>query len=194
MENTDEYNRARDEVYRCVGRNVLLFQHVELLLKTVLNRGQFQGTLSELAQLVDERRRNPDKRTFGQLIDPLLDRHLTPSKTEDPPPGSGDEICLSYGVTFAHTADERAAFERELKALVAERNHLIHHALAHFLLNSIAGCEAAAAELEQQHARILPVRAKMSALVKAMVEINADMLRRLPEIVQTSKDKRPEAS
>lgn len=191
VENSAEYHRARDEVFRRVGRNVLMFQNVEMMLKTVLSRGQFKGTLSQLAEMVTEWGKKPDKRTFGQLIDPLVDGHLTPMEELDTLPTDGDKISLSFRVTFSHTAEERAAFQSELESLVAERNRLIHLALADFRLNSIQGCMAAGADLDRQQARILPVRKKLSELVKLMLETNVEMLRRLPEIMGTRRTRAP---
>ncbi len=158
------------------------------MLKTLLNRGQFKGTVSELQQLLAERQTKPDKRMLGQLIDPLVDIHLTPVEPPDTVPVSDNEIFISFGVTFQHTDEERAAFRSDLEALVTERNNLIHHALSRFQLNSIAGCLAASAELEQQRDRILPVRKKLKGFVKAMVEANAEMRRQMPEIFRASSN------
>lgn len=177
----DGYIRAKDEVLRHIGRNVLLFQHVELILKTLLNNGRFEGTLSELKQLVAERRTKPDKRMFGQLIDPLVNIYLTQAEPPDTAPVSGSEISVSFGATFQTTDEERAAFRSDLEALVLERNELVHHALSRFQLDSIAGCQAASEELERQRDRILPVRKKLQGIVTAMVEMNAELLKHLRE-------------
>jgi hypothetical protein len=187
MESPDELGRARDEVFRRVGRNVLMYQSMELMLKTLLNKGRFKGTISELKQLVTQRATRPDRRMLGQLINPLINHHLTPVDLTAITFAEKNEISISFSFTVEHTAEEREIFRIELEALVAERNELIHHSLSRFQLDSVSGCVSASAELEQQRHRILPMSNKLQGFIDAMVEASSDMLKRLPEILHKQK-------
>lgn len=170
MGSFDEYNRAKDEVFRRIGRNVLLFQQVEVMLKTVLNKWRFEGTLSELKQHVSEDAKNADKRTLGQLIDPLVNFHLTPCDPDRIELPATGEIAVAWGATVALPEEAREAFRRELTNLVAGRNELVHHSLSRFQLDSVAGCRVASEELERQYHRLKPVSGRLRAVFGGMRE------------------------
>ena len=172
MESPEQYKEAIADVQRRIGENLLLFQHVELMLKFLLSRGSFSGTASQLKQLMQERTEKVGKQMMGELIKPLIKAHLTPV---DPAPtelSEGEAISISLNVTFHHTDEERAAFQKELEGLVAERNELVHHALSRFALDSVAGCQAAIAELKRQNERFMPMRNKLKQMVAAMADMH----------------------
>ena len=182
MEAQDQYKEAIADVQRRIGQNLLLFQHVELMLKFLLSRGSFSGTPSQLKQLMQERTERVGKQMMGELIKPLIKTHLTPI---DPAPAElseGETISISLNVTFQHTDEERAAFQAELEALVAERNEMVHHALSRFQLHSVAGCQAASAELKRQNERFIPMRNKLKQMVATMTDIQKDLAQSLTHL------------
>jgi len=166
---SDERSKAKDEVYRRIGRNMLLFQRVEQMLKALLNNAQFVGTVSDIKQL-KESGPKPDRRMLGELIRPLVENHLTPLDLPPPPPAVGREISFSFKITFEHSPEERHDFQTQLEALVAERNEFVHHLLPKLQLSSIEGCQRASAGLEEQRARILPVRDRVRDLLGRLIE------------------------
>lgn len=182
MNSTDQLKTALDEVFRRIGRNVFVFEQIELLLKTLLNDGRFEGAASELKKLLAERDKKPDKRMLGQLIDPLIDHHLTPADTDASLPGNSEEARFSFKVTFNHTAEERAAFKKELEVIVAERNDLIHTLLLRYRFDTPGGCSKASEDLEQQWVRVTPVRDRLRAMVRVMEDMKPDMVRALAEM------------
>ena len=56
------------EVQRKIGRNILLFQQLESLLKYIVANGQFSGFSSELENNIATRRSSVNKQTMGQLV------------------------------------------------------------------------------------------------------------------------------
>jgi len=171
MESPEQYKEALADVQRRIGQNLLLFQHVELMLKFLLSRGSFSGTVSQLKQLMQERNERVGKQMMGELIKPLIKTHLTPLDHASMVPPEGEEVSISLNVTFHHTDEERAAFQRELEELVAERNDLVHHALSRFVLDSVAGCQAASAELRRQNERFMPMSDKLRRMVAVMTDM-----------------------
>lgn len=170
MENSDQLKASSDEALRRIGRNLLLFQHVELLLKFILARGSFRGTVSELKLLAESGMKQEDRRMMGELIKPLITGHLTPIDSAALLPPASDEPSISVNVTFEHNEEERAAFQRQLEELVAERNELVHHALTRFNLRSLEGCKAASEALQNQRDRIWPLREKLKSMLSSMVD------------------------
>ena len=57
-----------NEVLRKIGRNMLLFQNVEHLLKFIIANGSFSGYVSELSLKKEQRAASIQKQTLGQLI------------------------------------------------------------------------------------------------------------------------------
>jgi hypothetical protein len=165
---SDEHSKAKDEVYRRIGRNMLLFQQVEQMLKALLNNARIAGTVDEIEKLLEQRKTSPDKRMLGELIKPLIENHLTPVDVP-PPPATGQEISCSFNFTFEHTAEERTDLKKQLEAMVAERNEFVHHLLPKLRLDSTEGCRAASDALEQQRERVLPVRNKLRELVGTLI-------------------------
>lgn len=170
METPDQLKSASDEVLRRIGRNLLLFQHVELLLKFILARGSFRVTASELKLLAESGMTQEDRRMMGELIKSLISAHLTPIDSAALLPPASDELSISVNVTFHHTEEERAAFQRQLEELVAERNEFVHHALTRFSLRSLEGCKAASEALQNQRNRIWPVQEKLKNMLSSMVD------------------------
>lgn len=182
MESSDEYNEALNEAFRRIGRNVFIFEEIELFLKTLLNNGRLECTASELKKILAERNEKSDKRTLGQLIDPLINYHLTPVDANSPLRGNPDEARISFQVTFDHTAEESAVFKKELEAIVAERNDLIHTLHLRYRFDSAEGCMKASGDLEQQLGRILPVRDRLRTFLLMMEDMKPDMLSALQEM------------
>lgn len=189
MEISDEYNKAMEEIFHLIGRNVFVFQQTELLLKAVLT-GRFVGTASQLKKHLAERATNPDKRTLGQLIDPLVRHHLTPFGRDACPPINPKEITISMGVTFEHTPEERAVFRQQLQEITKERNDLIHTLLTRFKFDSVEGCLAVRDHLRRQHKQILPVKNRILKLVRVLDEMEPDVRKASQEMKRQLLEKK----
>ena len=63
-----------DEVFRRIGRNLLLFQHIEHLLKQLMTNARLEGTVHSMQANLDERRARIHKQTLGQLAGQFVDR------------------------------------------------------------------------------------------------------------------------
>ena len=61
-----------DEVLRSIGRNLLLFQHIEHPLKQLMTTSQFEGTVTSMQANFEECRTKFHKRTLGQLAGQLV--------------------------------------------------------------------------------------------------------------------------
>lgn len=70
------------EVQRKIGRNILLFQKLEYLLKLVIAYGKFSGHLSELEDIVASQKATVNKQTLGHLVGQFIETS-NPSKTKN---------------------------------------------------------------------------------------------------------------
>jgi hypothetical protein len=170
MDITPEPERppALNEVFRRVGRNLLLLQQIELLLKALLSGSGFAGYASEIRAKAAQRAEEISRKTLGQLAQQYHDELLgqgdaPPSAPEDP-----REPWFSMRIQFKF---DQAVVERDravLLALVAERNELAHTFLSRWDLSSTADLEAANNVLDEQRARALPVLEHVKALLEQL--------------------------
>lgn len=190
MATAQSHSEAKDEALRSLGRNVLQFQEVEQLLKFVLHKGSFRGSLSELRRLVVGEGEFA-KRSMGQLIAPFVERHLREAAVPVASPVGATEPYFSCSFSVQLADEDRISFERELGALTEERNNLVHHSLAEFQFDTLAGCSAAIAKMEEQRNRIARVRTRLAEIITMMMEVKedfaAELKRRGPSIFKTSE-------
>lgn len=133
MEEIDPIETARSKTYQLIGRNVVLFQDYELLLKALLPRTNLTittptATDSPPKSNLEMGRKAVEGSTLGNLVSNYIRNVLdlgVPEPREEP-----DEInfLITLRLHFNDPADRKAKEESLLK-LVADRNHLFHQLL-----------------------------------------------------------------
>jgi hypothetical protein len=117
-----------DEVLRRIGRNVVIFQQVEHLLKFLNAHSAVIGPASQFSARVEKQVAAVHKNTLGELAGKLVNNLLQPPAEHESP----DEIDeVSFGFRFSVGADAEFVdrHDQEMRALVDARNDLIHHFL-----------------------------------------------------------------
>ena len=77
MESEVELEKAKNEVLRKIGRNMILFQQMERMLKYLITNGNVSGYISEIKANKEQRAETIHKQTMGQLVGQFLeDTHL----------------------------------------------------------------------------------------------------------------------
>ena len=144
-----------NEVFRKIGRNMVLFQELELLLKLIVaNTGSISGYADELSLKREQRAANIQKQTMGQLVGQYL-KITDPEYQEfsDAP----EDTEKSY-LSFSFHIGDTTYFETKKDALaqmVSDRNELVHHVLPNFDRNSIESCIQIEKQLDEQEKKIL---------------------------------------
>lgn len=171
-----EIEELRNEVFRKIGRNIVLFQQVEQLLKFLIIYGKIEGYAGELETTLQQRSEKISKKTMGQLIGQhiednyLIDKEFNGADTN---PVEREEIYFSFDFTMSVDAAYYEKKKKTLASLVAERNNLIHHFSPH--LDSIQSLSEAERYLDDQHERILPERDELLNIVQGFEEYRAFM-------------------
>lgn len=145
----------RDEVLRRIGRNVVLFQELEGILKFLAVAQSCSAPVSKLQTDRNNRAATVREHTLGQLTGRLVDRLYASSATESPVPDGIAEPWVTFTFQIESDADSIGASRRSLSALVKERNDLIHHLLASWNPRSIESCHALSEDLDEQRSRIV---------------------------------------
>ncbi len=158
-----------DEVLRRIGRNLLLFQHIEHLLKQLMAGARLEGTVKSMQANFDERRARIHKQTLGQLVGQFVDDVLADAGEREAPENV-DEVWFSFGFTIQTDSAFVEQHTAEMKAVVDARNDLIHHFLPRWSPASADSTRAALEYLDQQRAQALPMRDRLQGFVNSLQE------------------------
>jgi hypothetical protein len=169
---------AVDEVLRKIGSNLLLFQHIEQLLKVMMNNSRLQGPASQLQATHARRAVAVQKQTLGQLAGKFAEDVLADAG-EFREPNAVDEIWISFGFTISADSAFVEQHQVEMEAVVKGRNDLIHHFLPRWNPASEESTRAANDYLDTQRSKALPMRDRMLSFVRSMqdaVETHAALM------------------
>lgn len=158
-----------DEVLRRIGRNLLLFQHIEHLLKHLMSNSRLEGTLSSAKAFQEERRLRIHRQTLGQLAGQFNDDILADAGERASPEGIS-EAWFSFRFNIEADSAFVEQHGAEMKAIVDARNDLIHHFLPRWSPASEDSTREALAYLDAQRARALPMRDQLQSFLKTFQE------------------------
>jgi hypothetical protein len=146
---------ARNETLRRIGRNVVLFQDLERILKFIAAAQHPSMPLSKAKEMRDERADSIRTQTLGQVAGDVVRTLYADSDSESAVPAEITEpwLALSFRIGTDSTSIEES--RKKLKSLVDERNDLVHHVLPRWNLHDIDSCSALSAELDEQRLRII---------------------------------------
>ncbi|GAC27867.1 OST-HTH/LOTUS domain-containing protein [Brumicola pallidula] len=159
-----------NEVLRKIGRNMMLFQHLEHLLKYVVANGKFSGFKSELEDIKVKQAATINSQTMGQLVGQYIETTHSISEAREDELQDGDETYFSFSFSFESDAVYYETKKADLANLVSERNELVHHLLPSFNTDSVASCEALGNKLEKQSKRIRQEIEEIRAIAMALNE------------------------
>lgn len=183
-------SETRKEVQRAVGRNLLNFQRVELLLKHLLGRSAVLGNVSDLVAAHEQRQKRVSEQTLGMLIRQLFEEFLF-SRSAPPPdsllPDQRRELRdreIAFAATITLGDEHHAEWKARLEKIVNERNWLVHHFVEHFppdQLDSDEGCKKALARLNAQHELFGRELSGLKMLIEHLHELHTTMQERLKD-------------
>jgi hypothetical protein len=145
--------KVRDEVLRKVGRNLVNFQKIEQLLKSVILSSRISGYASALEKSHQQKSEEIHSQPMGTLVKKFFE-HIYPNDSESTT--SDNEITepyLSFSLSFSTDEAYIESKRRTLRSLVDERNHLVHHLLLKLDLLSIESCNEMGEFLDEQRER-----------------------------------------
>lgn len=174
-----ELEKAKNEVQRKIGRNVLLFQQVEYLLKYVVANGNFSGSISQLWAKKERQIEVTKKQTLGGLVGQYLESTHSECEEVKEDPVDLEEAHISFAFRLDVDAVYYETKKEELESLVAERNDLIHHLLPRLNLESIESWLETEEYLDQQREKLIPelnlLQSIAGKLKEAQKELSEDL-------------------
>ena len=141
-------------VHQKVGRNLLLFQRLEYILKMLVAMSEISGYASEIERNKESRKNWAMKLTLGQIVGEHIES-FNPGDEERPEPSPGrKEPYLSIRQSIQ--CDENFLENRKsvLAEFVKERNELVHHLPTNYNLNNEEIRLKLVSMLDDQHSRL----------------------------------------
>jgi hypothetical protein len=152
---TIDLAEIRDEVLRKIGRNVILFQELEHILKFLASAQHPSTPMSKAMETRAERTDSIRVQSLGQIAGQVVEELFAAPDDEASAPTEITEPWLSFSFRIAIDESSSEDTRKTLKALIDERNQLVHHLLSRWNLRDAEGCGALSHELDQQRLRIV---------------------------------------
>lgn len=162
-----EHEAMRNEVMRKMGRNLLLFQQIERMLKFLLANHSFAGYVHEMEAKLKSQKEKVEKKTMGSLVGDFFEETATGKRQLREAPDDLVAPWFSFGGVELESAyhEER---KLALASTVAERNELVHHFLSRWDLMSVESVRGADEYLDRQREKVLPEFEQLKGLVRAL--------------------------
>lgn len=159
-----------DEVLRKIGRNVLLFQKIEYLLKHLMANHRMEGTITSIEQRQKEQAERINQLTLGGLVGEYTDNILSDAGESPSEPENLIEpwISFRFSRSYADGSGVDDSLRSDMKKMVGARNELIHHFLPRWQPDSLEQLAEAVVYLDEQHESVLPMIAHYEGIAKAM--------------------------
>lgn len=173
MESTIE--SARNEALRKIGRNVILFQELENILKFLASAQHPSMPISKAQATREERAESIRIKTLGQVAGQVAEELFAGSHAESSAPAEITEPWLTFSFRIEGDPKDLEGSRRALKALIDERNDLVHHLLSRWNLRDAESCNALSTELDEQRHRIILETEKYRAYANTVREVAKDL-------------------
>lgn len=158
----------KNDVLLKVGRNVVLFQQIESMLKLLISVHHNEGAMDTFAEQQQKRSEKIHTQTMGQLAEQYKNGILSDTEIPSKEPDNLKIPYFSFTFRLAGDSDFLKSHQSNLEVLVNERNALIHHFLPKWIPDSQEAMTEAAIYLDQQREKVMPMFDHLKASVKAL--------------------------
>ena len=165
-----ELKKAKNEVLRKIGRNMLLFQQMEGMLKYLVAHGRFSGYASELKTKHENHIVTVRKQTMGQLVGQFLENTYSKCEKNSEEQIELKEAFFSFSFSVETDAANYETQKQAMASIVADRNELTHHLLPRFNPNSTESCLEIDQYLDRQREKLLPQWDMLKRIADALRE------------------------
>ncbi len=169
-----------DEVQRKIGRNLLLLQKMEHLLKYLVLYSKISGPID---QLIDIQKQNKDKlqtQSMGLVLSQYLEQIKTTSNQDMEDvnkKGNSSQILIEIDYKLTNYTDKEFDEKKSiLNKILEERNDLVHHMILNFDESSIDSCREIEIKLDEQRDCLLPELKDLRSKVKILDEVRQKFL------------------
>lgn len=159
-----------DELFRKIGRNLLLFQQAELLIKRLVALDTLSFHNGEPCDSFEQCRSTYQNMTMGQIATLFLDRLCGNNPPASPPADSGHS---GFSFRFSIRLGDGMQLEERREsfaALIEQRNEFVHHLFPKF---ASAGPGSLKPLAEQLDAQCNQIRAEVTRLKQDLESVRS---------------------
>lgn len=160
----------QEQVFTQVGRNVLRYQYIELIIKDILRLIKIEVAPTAISEFTQSNHipnsKLKLKPTFGGLIDEFLefleteqdqlnqkDTSSESFKRAKKAFGKGALFYLRSTLFISATTEEKEQLATALRDAVLQRNQLVHHFISQVSMSDVASLTQTLSDLKQQYAQ-----------------------------------------
>ena len=158
------------EVLRKIGRNVILFQQMEHMLKHLLVIGNFSSSASALKSDFEQRFATVNKQTMGNVVKRFVENTFNNADETTDELTELKEIRIGFKISIELDGERYNKRKADLASIVSERNDIIHHLLPKWDMHSFESGKKIEHSLDQQRAKILPELEVLNGFIEAINE------------------------
>jgi hypothetical protein len=159
------------DIEQRVGRNLLPYQRIENALKLMLLVSMSEGTPSDHEQRATARVAKVMRLNMGDAVGAVFDQVLTAEPRAQPAKHDPNEIWVRMTITIGPPADRPGDFEalrERCKAVVDQRNDLVHHFLRQASYEAGGDMAAVINALDAQHNVALALRGELLGYLNSL--------------------------
>lgn len=174
-----EQEKAREGLYRWLGRCLVQVQGIEMRLKRLLASRSFGGTVEEIEEQLATQHLDYATNTLGTLVRLVTTEFLLEDGQEPlPGPDVPDVLVPTFHVrhNLLMAPGQLETMRQELAELVAWRNDTVHHLATLYPLNTAQGCRDAQQYLESFSGKLDRHRKEIESWVTGMVHAHQQHL------------------
>ncbi len=172
-----------DDVLRKVGRNVVLFQQLEQLLKLIVANSHFAGAAHKIKAIQHEQENKVNRQTMGILVGQYVENSNPSLEVAPREPEPLDEAYMSFSFKIGCDESYYLSQKQNLAQLVSDRNDLIHHLLLRFDLKCAKSCETLGKELDEQADKIRRELKSISSVANDLYKGRNELFKKLSELL-----------
>jgi hypothetical protein len=164
----------RDSIYQKIGRNVILYQQLELLLKHIVGTSSLSAPISKVKQIQESNRKKTNTSTMGNLVGRFVE-NIDPNSADDDLNGEEvTEAMLSYRFHLEISEGSYEEKKQTLSRIVAGRNRLIHHTISEYDFKSIDSMKKLSKDLDQQEQEVRKEIDELKTISKNMIKAQTE--------------------
>lgn len=164
-----------DEVERKIGRNLLLLQKMEHLLKHLVLHSKISGPIDQINDIHKQTKDKLQTQSMGVVLSQYLEQNKpTSNQVMEDSKIKGDSGQTLIEVEYNYTNYTDLEYDEKksiLNKILEERNDLVHHMILNFDESSIHSCREIEIKLDEQRDSLLPELKDLQSKVKILHEV-----------------------
>lgn len=170
-----ETDKAKNELLQKIGRNLLLFQKLETLLKSLVISSRSESDSTGLTEKSQKRKDGIQKVTLGSVAQQYLNDVHANSESNVPTEENSGSIRMITRFSLQRSPVELAGKEQSFQSLVSERNEFVHHLLPSIDFSSVDSMTALGERLDSQRERVKAEIDEAENILQSFNSIIADV-------------------